>query len=51
MRSQIFRAMMLALLALAATPLASAQPVLLQDKPFVGQILFLAENGYTVVRP
>ena len=34
MRSQIFRTIMLALLAFAAAPLAFAQPVPLQDKPF-----------------
>jgi len=34
MRSQIFRAMMLALFALAAAPPARAQQVPLQDKPF-----------------
>ena len=34
MRSPILRAMMLALFALAAAPLASAQQVPLQDKPF-----------------
>jgi intracellular sulfur oxidation DsrE/DsrF family protein len=34
MRSQIFSALMLALLAFAAMPMASAQQVPLQDKPF-----------------
>ena len=34
MRSQIIRTIMLALLAFAAAPLAFAQPVPLQDKPF-----------------